>query len=159
MRPLPQQRIASKALRVWRIGAAVPMIFLSLLWGGYAYMTARFDLPSLFMWIAAVLIVLLAIVVIGIIPKLRWNRWRYEVYENEVDLMRGVLIVKRTLVPMVRVQHVDTEQGPLLRRYGLSTVTISTAATVHEIPALTEEEADRLRDRISALARVVDEDV
>ena len=32
---------------------------------------------------------------------------------------------------MVRVQHVDTEQGPILRKYDLSSITISTAATSH----------------------------
>jgi len=41
----------------------------------------------------------------------------------------------------------------------LSAVTISTAAGNHEIPALAEEVADELRDRISILARVVEEDV
>jgi uncharacterized protein len=67
--------------------------------------------------------------------------------------------VKRTLVPMVRVQHVDTVQGPLLRKYGLATITISTAATTHEIPALDMFEADNLRSSISALARVAEDDV
>ena len=60
---------------------------------------------------------------------------------------------------MVRVQHVDTEQGPLLRKYNLATVTISTAATVHGIPALDIEEAEEMRHAISRLARVADEDV
>jgi len=53
--------------------------------------------------------------------------------------------VKRTLIPMIRVQHVDSSQGPLLKKYRLASVTISTAATVHEIPALDEEEAEELR--------------
>jgi Uncharacterized conserved protein len=60
---------------------------------------------------------------------------------------------------MVRVQHVDTEQGPLLRHFGLSTVSISTAAGTHKIPALSDNVASSLRDAISELARVVDEDV
>lgn len=67
--------------------------------------------------------------------------------------------MKRTLVPMVRVQHVDTVQGPILKRYRLSTITISTAATVHEIPALDVEEAEELRHSISRLARVAEDDV
>ena len=90
---------------------------------------------------------------------IRWRRWRYEVREQEIELQHGVLFITRTLVPMVRVQHVDTQQGPLLRKYQLATVTISTAATVHEIPALPIEEAEELRVYISQLARVADEDV
>ena len=94
-----------------------------------------------------------------LLPKLRWKRWRYEVREQEIELQHGVLIIKRTLIPMIRVQHVDTQQGPLLRKYQLSTVMISTAATVHEIPALDMHEAEELRRSISSLARVADEDV
>jgi len=36
---------------------------------------------------------------------------------------------------------------------------ISTAATTHQIPALTDEDASDLRDRISTLARVDEDDV
>ncbi|WP_145453348.1 PH domain-containing protein, partial [Staphylococcus epidermidis] len=63
------------------------------------------------------------------------------------------------LVPMVRVQHVDTSQGPILKKYDLATVSISTAATVHEIPTVDIQEAEELRRSISALARVAEDDV
>lgn len=96
---------------------------------------------------------------IFIFPNIRLKIWRYEVHENELDLQHGLFTVTRVLVPMVRVQHVDTSQGPILRKYNLATVTISTAATVHEIPALEMEEADQLRDYISKLAREAKDDV
>ncbi len=89
---------------------------------------------------------------------LRWKRWRYEIREQEIELQHGVFVIKRTLVPMVRVQHVDTKQGPILRKYHLSSVTVSTAATVHEIPALEMEEAEEIRLSISKLVRVADDD-
>ena len=85
--------------------------------------------------------------------KIRHHIWRYEVFENEIEIQHGLIRVTRVIVPMVRVQHVDTSQGPLLRRYRLASVQISTAATVHDIPALELEEADELRDYISRLAR------
>ena len=90
---------------------------------------------------------------------MRWKRWRYEIREQEIELQHGVFVIKRTLVPMVRVQHVDTKQGPILRKYHLSSVTVSTAATVHEIPALEMEEAEEIRISISKLAKVADDDV
>ena len=76
-----------------------------------------------------------------------------------MELQEGIFIVKRTLIPMIRVQHVDTVQGPILRKYQLASVIINTAATSHEIPALEESEAEELRRLISNLARVADEDV
>lgn len=92
-------------------------------------------------------------------PKLKWARWRYEVRETEIELQHGVIFTKRTLIPMIRVQHVDTKQGPVLKKYDLATISISTAATVHEIPALDLAEAEELRSYIGKLTRVADEDV
>lgn len=94
-----------------------------------------------------------------LLPNIRWKRWKYDVSEKEIDMLRGIIIKKRTLVPINRVQHVDTKQGPIYRKFGLSSVTISTAATTHEIPALDDDTADELRTTISTLVRKVKDDV
>jgi hypothetical protein len=44
-----------------------------------------------------------------------------------------------------------------MRAVGLSDVHISTAAGKHTIPALSDEDAAALRDRIATLARVTDD--
>lgn len=159
MRELPEHRIDPKAVLYWRWAAAINCLFLFLLPAGY-YAAVRFwNLPD---WITIILLIItLSITIFSILfkPQITWQTWRYNISEQEIDLLRGVFIKKRTLIPMVRVQHVDTEQGPLLKKFGLSTITISTAAGTHEIPALADETAALLRDRISELARVVDEDV
>lgn len=159
MVPEPQTRISGRALVVWRISGAITSLIIWIIGGGLVTLGIVFDWPF---WLIAALITLIltySYLTIFFFPKLRWKRWRYEVREQEIELMRGVFIIKRTLIPMVRVQHVDTQQGPLLRKYQLSTVMISTAATVHEIPALDMDEAEELRQSISRLARVADEDV
>jgi membrane protein YdbS with pleckstrin-like domain len=58
---------------------------------------------------------------------------------------------------MSRIQHVDTERGPIQRRYGLSTVKFFTAAGAMEIPQLSAGRADEVRDQIAALAKVHDD--
>ena len=69
------------------------------------------------------------------------------------------LLLRELLFLWSRVQHVETSQGPLLRKYHLASVDISTAATVHTIPALDLREADELRHYISKMASVEEEDV
>jgi uncharacterized protein len=155
----PQKRISERALTVWKIAAGLHSLLVWLLAGGLIAITMIFDFPNWIIGAAIAMAVIYSYLFIFLLPKLRWKRWRYEVREQEIELQYGVFIVKRTLIPMIRVQHVDTLQGPLLRKYGLSTVTVSTAATVHEIPALDMEEAESLRTSISRLARVADEDV
>ncbi|MDD3269489.1 MAG: PH domain-containing protein [Syntrophomonadaceae bacterium] len=159
MRNNPQQRINAKAVSYWRWSAGIKSGFLLLISAGYHMAQQHWHWPA---WISFVLLGLtLAYAIYAIIlkPDITWRTWRYNVSEQEIDLLHGVFIRTRTLIPMVRVQHVDTEQGPLLRRFGLSSVSISTAAGSHEIPALADEVAALLRDQISVLARVVDEDV
>ena len=107
------------------------------------------------LWMLLPLVV--AIAGIGVVPELRWARWRYEVRDEEIDLRHGTVRITRTLVPMLRVQHVDTTQGPLDQALGLATVVVHTAAGTTTIPALTEGDAGRLRDRIATLARTADE--
>jgi uncharacterized protein len=158
VRKEPANRLSNKALSVWRITALLNMGIFFLLIIAFIVFSFIFSIP---LWISVLLLLfwlISAVISIGYYPKLQWKRWRYEVFESEIEIQHGVFFVRRTLIPMVRVQHVDTHHGPLLRKFQLSSVTISTAATVHEIPALDEYKADILRDQISKLARVIDHD-
>ncbi|MEW9503052.1 PH domain-containing protein [Jeotgalibacillus marinus] len=155
----PSTRISERALTVWKLYGWITAGIISLVAIAVITLSIIFDWSNWFIVAAVVLPIIDIILFVYIFPTLKWKRWRYEVREEEIELQHGIFIVKRTLVPMIRVQHVDTEQGPILRKYRLSTISISTAATVHQIPALDLDEADSLRDSISALARVAEDDV
>jgi uncharacterized protein len=159
MNQQPKNQISKKGLTVWRVYGLIETAIIALIASGAAALTYFFDGPGWLHIIYAAIPVLLGFLLIYLFPKIRWERWRYEVREQEIELQHGLFIVKRTLVPMVRVQHVDTEQGPILRKYDLAEISISTAATTHTIPALVTAEADELRNRISVLARVAEDDV
>jgi uncharacterized protein len=115
------------------------------------------DAPGWTAW--ALRLAVLAVAVSGglLWPLLRWRTWRYEVRDDEIDLLRGALVVTRTLVPMTRVQHVDTQRNPVADMFDLRTVNVHTAAGSHDIPALRPGEASAIRDRIALLARTPDD--
>jgi len=143
--PEPAQRLALAARWAWRaswLGAAVVATVVAI----------AVSLAGAL--VAAIAVVLLACAVI--VPELRYRRWRWEVREHEIDLQRGVLIMRRTLIPMERVQHVETERGVIGQALHLATVKVHTAAGGHEIPLLAEYDAGRLRARIAELARTSD---
>ncbi|WP_077216078.1 PH domain-containing protein [Bacillus kwashiorkori] len=155
----PRNRISEKALKVWKISGAISSaIYLSISITAIILINI-FDWPKWIIPIIVVLWVLKSYYSIFFSPKLRWKRWRYEVRDQEIELQYGLFVVTKTLIPMIRVQHVDTSQGPLLKKYKLASISISTAATVHEIPALEEEEAEELRHFISRLARIAEDDI
>lgn len=159
MRQQPQYNIAKNAIKAWRITASIYIVGLWLLVIGLIILTLLFNLTFILSGIALGIGIVASFVFVYLIPKLRYRRWRYEIYEQEIYIQHGILIVTRTIIPMIRVQHVDTKQGPILKMYKLATVSISTAATTHEIPALVEKDASSLRDRISTLAMVDEDDV
>lgn len=154
----PEHRIDKKAVTYWRITGAMSSVFYWIVPVAYWFISDRWSLPGWILVPLALLALLGSILKVVIEPAIRWNTWRYDISSQEIDLLSGVFIRRRTVIPMVRVQHVDTRQGPLLRSFGLSSVTIATAAGVHEIPALADDVAGMLRDEISRLARVVEED-
>ena len=151
--PEPTRRLARRALWVWRLYWALASI-AALVAGTMAGDAAPDGLAPL-LWALP-----LASLVIGtaLVPELRWRRWRWEVREREIDLMRGVLVVRRTLIPMGRVQHVETERGVIEQSLGLASVEVHTAAGSHRIPLLSDYDAGLLRARIADLARTGDED-
>ncbi|MCM3571173.1 PH domain-containing protein [Neobacillus mesonae] len=155
----PQKMISNKALTVWRISGIIKSLIGWAVTGTALFLLHIFDLPFWISMILIVLGVLFPILDIFVIPMLRWRSYRYEVREEEMELKEGIFTKTRTLVPMIRVQHVDTNQGPLLRKYKLASVVVHTAATAHIIPALEEEEAEELRFFISKLARAAEDDV
>ena len=158
MKDEPAERLDPRAITVWRITGLLNMLPLLVGAGFVGGALTRFGGASFFVTVLPVLgVVLLGVVVVGVAPGLRWRRWRYEIRPDEVDLQRGILWVARTLVPLARIQPVDTRQGPLQRRFGLSTVVFYTAAGSHQIPELSTPAAAEVRDRIAALTEEQDE--
>ena len=113
--------------------------------------------PGWAAWVAGVAAVAIFLGGGFVWPLLRWRTWRYEVRDEEIDLLRGALVVTRTLVPMTRVQHVDTQRNPVADLFDLRSVNVHTAAGSHDIPALRPAEATAIRDRIALLARTPDD--
>ncbi|XEC92565.1 PH domain-containing protein [Paenibacillus tarimensis] len=155
----PQQRIDRNALKAWRMSGIISSTVYMLLFAIVLYLTLRFDWPVWIALIAGAAAAVKSFLEIFLFPKLKYNQWRYEINEHQIELRHGIIFRIRTSIPMVRIQHVDTKQGPIMRRFGLSTVTFSTAAGSHEIPALTEQAADQARLQIAKLARLSDEEI
>lgn len=153
------KRISEKAVTVWKIYGTIVSCILLVGTVIYSVLSFFFDWYKWLIPVFVILVVLVFMISIWFLPGIRYQIWRYRINEHEIEIQHGLFIVTKTLIPIIRVQHVDWTQGPILKKFGLATITIHTAATIHEIPALIMEDAEELRKRISLLARVADEDV
>ena len=158
MKDEPAEWLDPRAKTLWRVSNALWNAPLLLLAGAVGwFLVRRADLSLLIGGLPLLGVLVLYGLVVGVLPTLRWRRWRYEIREEEVDLQRGIVWVSRTLVPLARIQHVDTQNGPLQRWFGLSTVIFYTAAGSNHIPELSASIAAEVRDRIAELTREQDE--
>jgi uncharacterized protein len=147
---MPERRLSPLARWVWAASQA----------GGWAVVLAlgvvlAMSVDELAPWAWLVPLALL-ILCTALVPPLRWARWRWDVRDEGIDIQSGAVTVRRTLVPWLRVQHVDTRRGVLEQSFGLATVVVHTAAGSHTIPLLPQAEAESLRERIAGLARAGD---
>jgi membrane protein YdbS with pleckstrin-like domain len=143
------ESLDSKVRIVWLVGS---LLTASILGGGVA--AASLLLFDTGVWPGVgVFVLLLLIGVLGAV--LRYRRWRFALEEDAVYLERGVLTHVTSVVPFVRVQHVDSQRGPIERTVGLASVVVYTAGSRGAdvtIPGLSPERADALRERLRRLA-------
>ncbi|MDR2587281.1 MAG: PH domain-containing protein [Coriobacteriales bacterium] len=172
MRALPTRKLDKRITRVWRLSAVVNVLIwalivlvpLGIVWlalGGAGETGPRTaaNILGLIGLGLLVFFVVAFIVFVVILPKIRWIQWSFEVLDEEIDIHHGIFWRKRVIIPLIRVQNVDTKQGPIMRANGLASFTVATAAGEHEIPGLDVAEADALRDHVAVLARIAQEDV
>lgn len=159
MSSLPSHRLDPRMLRVWCISDIIGIAVVAVLAVAAWFIVRHLGGDVFWVYLVAGIVELICVGDLLISPRVEMATWRYDVTPTDVDLYHGVFTKKRVLVPLVRVQHVQTKQGPILRAYGLAAVTISTAGESFEIPGLAEDDANELRDRVAELARLAKEDV
>lgn len=83
----------------------------------------------------------------------RFQAWGYLEHDEDLEVRRGVMVQRLSVVPYGRMQFVEITTGPVERLFGLATVKLHTAAAASDarIPGLHPDEAARLRDRLAAL--------
>jgi len=82
-------------------------------------------------------------------PALAFARYGYRLTEAELLIARGVIVRSVVSIPVSRIQHVDTRQGPIEQWMGLSRLQVYTASGVGGdgvIPGLLKQDAEALRD-------------
>jgi membrane protein YdbS with pleckstrin-like domain len=150
--PEPSRTLAPEARFVWR-GVQF------LLWGVavIAGLIAGAQLDGVLAVLVRVVPLAGLVICVALVPSLRWRRWRWDVRPEAIDIRHGTFTIRRTLVPMLRVQHVDTRRNIVEQTLDLATVVVHTAAGSHTIPLLSVADAAEVRDRIADLARTADE--
>ncbi|WP_415381981.1 PH domain-containing protein [Halosimplex sp. TS25] len=142
----------------WIVGPLIGTAVMALIVGAVTWAVAHEFLPlGRLESAAAVAVAVFAVFTLyGIVRSiLLYRSWRYVVREESLYLTRGVFTKVQTVVPYVRVQHIDTRRSAFERVLGLSTLVVYTAGSRGAdvtIPGLEPDTAEDLQSRLERLA-------
>jgi membrane protein YdbS with pleckstrin-like domain len=153
--PLERHRLNPRVKRYWRwrafftaIPSLVVLIGLAIVipWG-----------PPWLRW--GIVGIAAAAVAVGmvVLPPIRYRVFWYAISETEIDIQHKIIFIERSIIPMHRVQSLQTERGPLADHYRMTNLKIKTAAGSVSINGLDRDEANALCDRISKLSDIADD--
>lgn len=160
--PLLPKQMPETIQSVWRKTALLTTMTFILIGSAITGFLMWLDaLEGLWFWLVLGYFGLVAVglaISLALVPY-RYHYYRFEVTPEDLAFQKGFIFRSITYVPMNRIQHVETEQGPFLRKEGLMEIVIHTAATSHRIAGLKIDEAMTLREQIVNLVKVAKEDV
>ncbi|HEX8307605.1 MAG TPA: PH domain-containing protein [Allosphingosinicella sp.] len=154
METLPLTPLDRGLLRLMRLrGAIAGLLLLAAAAVGEAFVDRLVPLPfGLLLGAALAILVYLSVLA----PPRRYRAWGYGMDFEELQVRRGVWTRVHTVVPLDHVQHIDVSQGPLERAFGICSLVLHTAGTLHSqivLPGLTRTAAEGMRDEIRARMR------
>lgn len=143
--------------RVLIITQIITLLIELVIFGSLLALSMHFNWYA---WIPIVIYIIAGIAFINVIVEIAFlskftiQNWWYHVDSEYVRLKNGKFFLNYQIIPMTKIQFVETKQGPFLRKYQLYDLSIGTMGSDHTIPGLPEEIALQLREEISQYAKV-----
>ena len=141
---LPVEPGYKHVLRVRMAVTSIPLVI------GAIFLDRALD-GTLFYGLPSIGVPLLALMAIVFAPQRIYRHLRYRLTDRLLQVLRGWLFHTDTIVPFVRVQHLDVTRGPLDKLFGTATLVVHTAGTHNSIvtvPGLAPEGAEEIREII-----------
>ncbi len=145
-----------KGLTVMRLNAVITSIITIIMVGIGAYFIYPL-LEEIFHFILFYVIIgLIAVLIllnIFLFPRLRYNRYRYLIDKDHIEVKKGLFFITTSIILIKRIQKVELTNGPIDRLFKLSNVTIYTAAGNVDIKFLQTDEALDTISKINTLLK------
>ncbi|WP_252236884.1 PH domain-containing protein [Clostridium sp. CH2] len=91
----------------------------------------------------------LSIIDVIVSPVIQYKTWVYEFTSDKIDFTQGIFTKKRTIVPIIKIEHIKINRGPINSRLGLANIEIFTAGGSHEIPNIEVKVAEEIGEYLN----------
>lgn len=148
-----EKKLSNNAVKSWIFSRTIFLLIIILI-----YILIRFITPNLSIpWVSNFVsnhikaINIISFIIIGLTvieayiePFFEYKQWSYKINENEVYFKEGIFFTRSVTIPIVRIQNIKLNEGPINRMYNLASVKIGTAGGDFEIPNLDRQEVDKI---------------
>ncbi|MNM44417.1 Bacterial membrane flanked domain protein [compost metagenome] len=144
------KNVDKKAVKSWRTARVITFLIFLAIFIGVRIFIKNWD--ETFVLVATIIqgvILLLLALNAFLYPKIEYRQWKYSITEDKIEFYHGIFFVQHTIIPMLRIQHITVNQGPINKLYKIATVSISTAGGVFGLVGLPKETADEICDYIN----------
>lgn len=127
--------------------------FISIISLMIIYFTIKGETSGMVKQVVSIIILcLVAIIVVDIIvvPKIRYERYRYLLNEEEFAVRKGLFIIKTEIVPIERLHKIEVSSGPIFRAFGLKEIKVTTAGGEIRVSYLSNDVADKIAEHLKA---------
>jgi membrane protein YdbS with pleckstrin-like domain len=153
-----EHKISKDAVKVFRTKEFIGVIVIVLVFLAFLKFLPHFKFKNI---VTSIFVIIIALNFISALfyPKIEYKNWSYCMEEDKVILKYGVFVRETVVIPIKRIQYVDTSTGPILSHFELTNLAIYTAGGKYEIPSLASDIAKELQNSITSfVVRSLSED-
>lgn len=146
------KKLDRKAISSWRLKRLLSLVVILLICGGASLAAGVVPAMGAYrfvVWGVLGTFVLYKLMGLILYPLIEYKQWRYAISEDKVDIRHGIFFVTNTVIPIIRIQHITIDQGPINRRFGLYNVEISLASDSFEIECLSHQVASEIVENLT----------
>lgn len=148
------QPLSKKAISCMRTSALISAILFALMFSGIIVAMFFSEAPAQVLtisYIAAGVFIIWSAANIIVVPVIRHKRYKYLISSERVEVIEGLIFVKRSIVPVDRIHQILLEKGPIDSAFKLAKVKIITAGGMVVINLLEEEKANIIAENLKIL--------
>lgn len=134
------QRLSNNAKKSWFLSRFIILIILIII----AVVTTILLDFNKWAFIVGGIIVLSQVLNTFLFPIIEYKQWKYIVSDEKIEYLHGIFFLKTTIIPIVRIQNLKINEGPINRFFKLANIQIFTAGGLFYIPNIDKDVADEI---------------
>ncbi|MDD2626471.1 MAG: PH domain-containing protein [Methanomethylophilus sp.] len=144
------RRLDKRCMASRYVSYSIGLIFLVICYLAIYFMAGEFShRHETMLFLLALLLIVIAYCILA--PPVFYRHYKYFIDDEKLDVVRGVITITRTIVPIERIMQVQVTHGPINRLFGLANVDVTTAGGTATLEYLEPAEAEQIAARLAVV--------